>query len=258
MLNIRQAMTSNVARNMLRTLAFALALGGAAIVARAADKPVFIELYSSQGCSSCPPADKLLADIAREPGVIALTLPVDYWDYMGWKDTFGSPAHTARQKAYARIRGDGQVYTPQVVINGLAHAVGSDVAAIRKISGETHGKSGAMSVPLTVTETPRGLTVELGAAPAGAPQKANLNLIRVARSSVVAIGRGENSGKTLIYTNVGRAAVRIGEWTGGAQTFEIPRETMEIPITDSWVVVLQAGDMKEPGVVLAAAKAPGL
>lgn len=242
----------------MRAVAFGVTLALAAGFARAAEKPVFIELYSSQGCSSCPPADKLLADIAREPGVIALTLPVDYWDYMGWKDTFASPAHTARQKAYARIRGDGQVYTPQVVINGLAHAVGSDVAAIRKISTETFGKSGAMSVPLAVRETPAGLTVDLGPAPQGAPQKANLILVRVARSSVVAVGRGENSGKSLTYTNVGRAALRIAEWTGAAQTIEISRDLVQSPVSDSWVVVLQAGDMKEPGVILAAAKAPGL
>ena len=84
-----------------------------------------IELFTSQGCSSCPPADKLLGQLAGRDDVIALTFPVDYWDYLGWKDTLASPAYSARQRAYARARGDGQVYTPQVVIDGAYHAVGS-------------------------------------------------------------------------------------------------------------------------------------
>src|SRR5215468_7884684 len=90
-----------------------------------AEPRAVIELFTSQGCSSCPPADKLLGELARDPSIVALSLPIDYWDYIGWKDTLAKPRHTARQRSYAKSRGDGEVYTPQVVINGVARAVGS-------------------------------------------------------------------------------------------------------------------------------------
>ena len=110
-----------------KALALILAVLATAPIARAAE-PVrgIVELFTSQGCSSCPPADRYVAELASEPGVTALSLPVDYWDYIGWKDTFASPAFTARQKAYAAARRDDQVYTPQAVIDGVAHAVGND------------------------------------------------------------------------------------------------------------------------------------
>src|SRR5262249_30644442 len=89
-----------------------------------------IELFTRQGCSSCPPADQLLGELTGDPSLVAVSVPVDYWDYLGWKDTLADPHNTARQKAYAHARGDGQVYTPQVVVNGSLHALGSDKAAI--------------------------------------------------------------------------------------------------------------------------------
>src|SRR6218665_3876173 len=111
-----------------------LVLGGAVARAESADRQpkAVIELFTSQGCSSCPPADALFVDLARDPDVIALTLPVTYWDYLGWKDTLGKDSFAKRQKFYAKARGDGQVYTPQVVINGAAHAIGSERAEIEK------------------------------------------------------------------------------------------------------------------------------
>jgi len=132
------------------------------------------------------------------------------------------------------------------------------VAAIRKAAAAAHGKSGAMSVPIKVGESETGLNVELGAASSGAPRQAQLVLIRVIRSIEVTIGRGENSGRTIAYTNVGRSAARIGEWTGEPKSFSIPKETFSGGDADGWVLLLQAGDSKEPGPILAAAKAPGL
>ncbi len=89
-----------------------------------------VELFTSQGCSSCPAADRLLGELAQDTSLIALSVPIDYWDYLGWKDTLADPRHTARQKAYAHARGDGQVYTPQAVVNGSLHVLGSDRSAI--------------------------------------------------------------------------------------------------------------------------------
>src|SRR6266436_5087035 len=93
-----------------------------------AEPRAVVELFTSQGCSSCPPADKLLSELAADPSLVAISVPIDYWDYLGWKDTLADHRNTARQKAYAHTRGDGQVYTPQVVVNGSLHALGSDKA----------------------------------------------------------------------------------------------------------------------------------
>src|SRR5690349_13684536 len=97
-----------------------LVLGaGSASAGEIGERRAVVELFTSQGCSSCPPADHLLSELARDPNIIALTLPVTYWDYLGWKDTLGSAAHSARQKAYSMARGDRKVYTPQVIVNGI-------------------------------------------------------------------------------------------------------------------------------------------
>src|SRR5271167_2001384 len=105
-------------------------------VARAEPRAV-VELFTSQGCSSCPPADKLLGEFAADPSLVAVSVPIDYWDYLGWKDTLASPGHTARQRAYAHVRGDRQVYTPQIVVNGSVHVLGSDRAAVDKAIAQT-------------------------------------------------------------------------------------------------------------------------
>src|SRR3954452_23416283 len=95
-----------------------------------ADPRAVVELFTSQGCSSCPPADKILGELAKDPSVIALSMPVDYWDYLGWKDTLADSRYSARQKAYSHMRGDRDVYTPQVIVNGAAEVNGSDLSGI--------------------------------------------------------------------------------------------------------------------------------
>src|SRR5437588_8523430 len=107
-----------------------------------------VELFTSQGCSSCPPADKLLAELARDPSLVAISVPIDYWDYLGWKDTLADPRNTARQKGYAQVRGDGQVYTPQAVINGSIHALGSDKEGIEHAIEKARGSGAGSLLPL--------------------------------------------------------------------------------------------------------------
>ena len=129
----------------------------------AAEPPrAVVELFTSQGCSSCPPADALIGELAKERDLVVMTMPVDYWDYLGWKDTLADPAFTARQKGYAKARGDGQVYTPQVVINGVSHAVGSDRSAIETA---TKAQPAGLSVPVSVVEADGKVSVSVG--PAG-------------------------------------------------------------------------------------------
>src|SRR5450756_1517334 len=117
-------------------------LGVCAIVAvirpAHADPRAVLELFTSQGCSSCPPADKILGELAQDPSVIALSMPIDYWDYLGWKDTLADARFSARQRAYSRMRGDREVYTPQVVVNGSAHVIGSDRAGIESALSLIH------------------------------------------------------------------------------------------------------------------------
>src|SRR5215204_5041079 len=128
-----------------------------------AEPRAVVELFTSQGCSSCPPADKIIGDLAKDPSVIALSLPIDYWDYLGWKDTLADSRFSARQKAYSRMRGDRDVYTPQVVVNGSKHVIGSDRTRIEGAMSETQKADGVMSVPVTMTVSGKQLTVSVAA-----------------------------------------------------------------------------------------------
>src|ERR1700751_549184 len=110
-------------------------------------------MFTSQGCSSCPPADKLIAEYASDPSVIALSLAIDYWDYLGWKDTLALTGHANRQKAYSHVRGDREVYTPQVVVNGAVQALGSDRAAIEHSIAQSRHNAAALTLPVTLSVT---------------------------------------------------------------------------------------------------------
>src|ERR1700738_5101656 len=126
------------------------ALGVCAIVSilrpAYADPRAVVELFTSQGCSACPPADKIIGELAKDPTVIALSMPIDYWDYLGWKDTLADARFSARQKAYSRVRGDRDVYTPQVAVNGSIHVIGSDRSGIEGAIGDTRKADRVMSV----------------------------------------------------------------------------------------------------------------
>src|SRR3954449_12137096 len=147
------------------------ALGVCAIIAvirpAHAEPRAVIELFTSQGCSSCPPADRILGELAKDPSVIALSMPIDYWDYLGWKDTLADSRFTARQKAYSQVRGDREVYTPQVVVNGSVHVIGSDREGIEEAIGSTASGAGVMSVPVTMTQAGTQINVSVAASAKG-------------------------------------------------------------------------------------------
>ena len=134
-----------------------------------------LELFTSQGCSSCPPADKLLGELADDPSLVAISLPIDYWDYLGWKDTLAIPAHSARQRAYARVRGDRQVYTPQIVVNGATHVLGSDRAAVERAIAQTDRNAAIMSAHVLVSVGGGDLNVKV-AGRQGASRRRSLAL----------------------------------------------------------------------------------
>jgi hypothetical protein len=226
------------------------------VSAGASEAPrVVVELFTSQGCSSCPPADKMLGDIARDGAVLALSMPVDYWDYLGWKDTLADRAFTDRQRAYGETRGDRQVYTPQAVVDGVVHAVGSDRDALLAAE-KAAAEHGALRVPLTV-EVADGIVKVSVPAQANAPD-ATVLLLPVMRKMDVAIARGENKGRTLTYSNVVRNVVPLGVWKGEARTYELPVSSLHKGAgCDTFAAILQVGSTAKPGLILGAAKAPG-
>jgi hypothetical protein len=218
-----------------------------------------VELFTSQGCSSCPPADKLAGELAEQEGVIVLSLPVDYWDYLGWKDTLASAENSARQRAYARSRGDTAVYTPQVVINGQTHAVGSDRRAISARISKVNDSYGGFPVPLDLAIDRDVITVRTGAAPDRyVGENAIMWLVTFSRRQSVAIARGENRGRTVTYHNVVRRMQPIGLWKGAGITVDLPKSELVKNGVDGCAVLLQLENDGNPGRIIGAAMIPDL
>jgi len=228
----------------------ALAVVATATAASGAEPRAVIELFTSQGCSSCPPADKLAGELSSDPSLVVMSLAIDYWDYLGWKDTLALPGHATRQRAYAAVRGDREVYTPQVVVNGVVHVVGNDKAALEAAIAQPHSPE-MLSVPVKLSVTGGQLTVSISAA--GKPVAAEVWLCPTTRSVPVMITRGENHGHTITYTNVVRRWMRLGEWNGAAHTFTVPKSDFVTDAIDDVAVLVQAGDAKHPGAMLGAA-----
>lgn len=208
-----------MARKTTTALAAALAasmLAPGFALAADRDHPVVVELFQSQGCSSCPPANANVLALANRPDVLALSFQVTYWDQLGWKDTFASQQNTRRQWDYARVLKHSQVWTPQVVVNGRLDTVGTRPGEIeRAITRADRGTGGP-----TIAISPGRVTVS-GAA-TGAP--AEVWLVRYDPGIIqVPIQRGENGGKTLPHRNVVRELVRLGDWSGASREFALPR-----------------------------------
>ncbi|MBI4275208.1 MAG: DUF1223 domain-containing protein [Rhizobiales bacterium] len=219
-----------------------------------ADPRAVLELFTSQGCSSCPPADRLLGALARDPSIVAISMPVDYWDYIGWKDTLADPRNASRQRAYAQVRGDRQVYTPQLVVNGSVHVVGSDKSAIEQAITNTSRSGTAMSVPVKLAASNGTITVNVGE---GAVQKAGeVWLYAVTTEVPVKIGRGENAGRSVTYYNVCRNWVKLGDWNGKAASWNIPADKIKTDGVNAAVAIVQSGHAGNPGATLGAAFTP--
>jgi hypothetical protein len=244
-----------------RGVALSLAAAASAILASAivtssvarAEPRAVIELFTSQGCSSCPAADKLAGELARDPSLVVMSLPIDYWDYLGWKDTLAIPGHSKRQKAYSKARGDREVYTPQVVVNGLTHVLGSDKSAIENAIGETH-KQNVLALRVGLSVSGDQISVSVPATKNG-PAKGEIWLCPITRNAEVTIERGENKGHSVIYHNVVRRWVKLGEYTGAARTFAVPKHDVTAVGGDAVAVVVQSGTKEEPSAMLGAAVA---
>src|SRR5215469_5345181 len=205
-----------------------------------ADPRAVIELFTSQGCSSCPAADKLLSQLQADPSLIPLSLPIDYWDYLGWKDTLASPSHTARQRAYSQVRGDREIYTPQVVVNGVAQVIGSDRDGIENAVAQSRNYPSSLSVPVKVSVADDRVSVMVPARKhAEAGGEGEVWLCALSGSVSVDIGRGENRGRTITYTNVVRRWIKLGSWNGKRENFTIPVDAIKSDGVDAVAVILQ-------------------
>jgi hypothetical protein len=214
----------------------ALALAGSVVVlgsqALGADKTyvqqgkdrriVLVELYTSQGCSSCPPADQLQAELAERPDVLALTFPVDYWDYLGWHDTLAHPANSMRQMDYSKRSQSGRVFTPQMVIDGVFSAVGGERQDV--LAKLNNREMVASLVPLSIDVKDEKISVKVPSAPGALngsdTGKATLWLFPFAKVNVVHISGGENEGHSVRYAHVVGNFVGLGQWSGAGATYE--------------------------------------
>ncbi|WGV17107.1 DUF1223 domain-containing protein [Fuscovulum ytuae] len=198
-------------------------------------QPVLVELYTSQGCASCPPADEFLAELAAHEEVIPLALHVDYWDYIGWEDSFAQAAFTERQKSYARAIKSRMIYTPQMIVGGIDRVEGNTPDAVVRLIG----KHLAVTRTVHLTLERRGDQVVIRAV-AEPPLSggAEVQLVRYVPEAVVEIARGENAGKTVTYHNIVTEWTKLADWPGVA-----PLElTAQAPGTEPVVVIVQ-----EPG-----------
>jgi hypothetical protein len=201
-----------------------------------------VELFTSQGCSSCPAADELLGRLAKRDDVIALSFSVDLWDYLGWHDTLANQKYTERMRDYAVARGDGAIYTPQAVVNGLVHVNGADESKITRMIEKTGRTVAPMLVPIRLSTEDGKLVIEAGASPGSTqPKDATLWLAVISKSVEVEIRRGENQGRTITYNNVVRELMPIGMWNGKAMTVRLPRDSFMRPGTERCAVLLQQG-----------------
>ncbi len=227
----------------LLVTAFAAAISLTTPIA-AQDNPVVVELYTSQGCSSCPPADKILHEIAGRDDVIALALHVDYWDYIGWKDPFGNPAHADRQRAYARASGRRTIYTPEMVVHGQTDIVGAKPMKL----AEAISKYAQMSpkVDLNISREGDQLLISAEALGAlGGPM--DVHMLRYTPLQTTQIKRGENRGRTYDYANVVDSWTELATWDG-ASSLQLQAEvTGDLPS----VVIIQG---QNAGPIVAAAR----
>lgn len=237
---------------MSRRKVLVLAAGASAYAARGAQagaaRPVVIELFTSQGCSSCPPADALMGELRKLPAVVVLSYNVDYWDYLGWRDTLASPEKSQRQYDYAKARGDMDVYTPQVIVDGGSHYVGSNRSVILAAIDRAQAATPQNPVGLSLAAKDHEFVVEIGAAAAAA--EATLWIMPIVPQVAVKIEKGENAGKEIVYYNVVNKLIPAGMWHGEAATLSLPKENIALPCCKGAVALLQ---QNKAGPILAAA-----
>ncbi len=213
-------------------------------------QPVLVELFTSQGCSSCPPADQFASTLARENDLVVIARPVTYWDRLGWKDTLAREANTDLQRDYSRrgLAGRNGVYTPQMVIDGMLGAVGSKQRDVRQQIAIARG---SQHVATRIERNPSGgYDVHIGGSLQGAgSQNAEAVLVAISSEESVSIGRGENGGRQISYTNVVIGEKVTGNWNGGNALITIAARDLATPGADRHALIVRGPN---GGEVLAA------
>jgi hypothetical protein len=191
----------------------------------AAEGPWAVELFTSQGCNSCPPADAFLGRLARRPDIVALSFHVDYWDYIGWKDPFASRETTERQRAYARVLKQRYVYTPEMVVEGIGHETGREPAPIERLLADAQRRASKRATPELSRSGNGPLTIKLAAFDL-AGKSADVTLAVYDRRHDTPINSGENQGRSLANFNIVRHFELVSRWSGAAAEWTIPPESI--------------------------------
>jgi hypothetical protein len=210
--------------------------------------PVVVELFTSQGCSSCPPADALIGKLSQEPGIIVISRPVTYWDRLGWRDTLAKESNTALQQTYVSHGIGDQVFTPQVVVQGLTSAVGSDERAVRQLI--TKAAKGTTASVTTQTTDKGSLLVSLDGT---SSTTADIKLVTLRRNVPVRIGRGENGGRNIVYTNVLSQEALIGTWRGGSHQLTLAANRIATESGERKAILIQ---QRSSGPIIGATMLP--
>ena len=227
-----------------------MAGGGLAVAGGAQSRQAVVELFTSQGCSSCPAADAFMEKLAAMPDVISLSYNVDYWDYLGWRDTLASPANSQRQYDYAKARGDMDVYTPQMICDGKSHFVGSNEAVILAEIDRDRAARAQNWVPMAIERRGDEFVVTAEAAESGG-RSGTVWLMSVMPRVRVEVERGENAGQTLTYYNVVRNITPGGMWHGEKLSLNLPVNGVFKDCCTACVALLQVGSV---GPIIGAAR----
>jgi hypothetical protein len=216
----------------------------------APSRPIVVELFTSQGCSDCPAADRLVTELAKRKDVIALSLPITYWDMLGWKDTYATDANTQRQKSYARAMSHSGIYTPQMIVDGRFDVVGNQRDRVMAaLAARVNDGLGEISIPITIGTASGRVEIVIPAAKTKTKPLATIWVMRTLNQGAVNVEQGENRNHLLTYTNVVRDLQRAGEWSGEAMKIDLPLNLANAK-HDGIAVILQARDY---GPVLGAA-----
>ena len=220
-----------------------------ALPALAEPRPVVVELFTSQGCSSCPPAEELLGELSKRSDVIALAFHVDYWDRLGWRDRFGLAEASARQRAYAQALGLHSIYTPQMVVDGVADIIGSDQPRVMAaVGGRRDG------IPIEVAIKDGHLTVDI---PAGPPEiAAEVTLVTFTTQAETQVAHGENAGRTLSEYAIVRNVRPLGMWTGHAAEFSVPSDSLPADASGAAILLQRTGSRQIIGATSLALRKP--
>lgn len=217
---------------------------------QAADGPKgVVELFTSQGCSSCPPADAAFRKLVNQGDVIALAYHVDYWNYLGWADTLSSKENTERQYGYARTMGRSNVYTPQAIVNGRGHLAGADLSGINSKIDTFSSEGNGLTVPISAAMRGDELEIKIGAGQG----KANVVMVYFDKEKTIDVEKGENSGQKISYLHSVTNVETVGMWDGKATSLTLPASVLQRPQLEGCAILLQSATADgDPAAILGA------